>query len=153
MTDKGERSIWGRISTAELPEWLRDHFSDTQRYLILWIVIGILCGLVAVAFHLSIVTVFSFVWMVGENAGTLGLIGVMLAAVFGHLFVKYLLELRRWFRTGSEIPRWLQPAIGGFGVGLLEEAGFGEAVKSATGGIGMLLADNYMVEKVNINSR
>jgi CIC family chloride channel protein len=41
-----------------LPDYLRQHFSDKQRYLIIWILTGLACGLAAVAFHLSIDTVF-----------------------------------------------------------------------------------------------
>lgn len=48
--DKGRRFISGK-SLADLLRW---RLSDTQRYMLLWIVAGLACGVVAVAFHLAI---------------------------------------------------------------------------------------------------
>lgn len=39
-------------------EWLKDHFSNQQRFLFLCIICGVVCGLVAVSFHLCIEAVF-----------------------------------------------------------------------------------------------
>ena len=49
------------------PDWLRRRFSDTHRHTILWVITGIVCGFVAVAFHLSIDTIFHFVLGVAEH--------------------------------------------------------------------------------------
>ncbi len=43
-------------------DWLRARFSDSERFLILCVVAGVLCGLVAVAFHQSIHFTFEAVW-------------------------------------------------------------------------------------------
>jgi CIC family chloride channel protein len=53
MTEKKKRS---------LPDWMRRNFSDGQRFLVLCVVAGILCALVAVAIQVSIRKVFDLVW-------------------------------------------------------------------------------------------
>lgn len=50
--------IEGWKGKLTFPEWLRHRFSDTERYLIIWIITGVACGVAAVLFHQSI----SFVW-------------------------------------------------------------------------------------------
>ncbi len=54
---------------AELPfekrtlgDWLRAHFSEGQRFVILCLLAGLLCGLAAVGIHLSIHWTFESVW-------------------------------------------------------------------------------------------
>ncbi|MDF1826177.1 MAG: chloride channel protein [Verrucomicrobiales bacterium] len=43
-------------------EWLRNRFSEGQRFIILCLIAGLLCGLAAVGIHLSIHTVFDLAW-------------------------------------------------------------------------------------------
>ncbi len=45
-----------------LPDWMRQNFSDGQRFLVLCVVAGLLCGLVAVAIQVCIHRVFDLVW-------------------------------------------------------------------------------------------
>ncbi len=45
-----------------LPDWMRKNFSDGQRFLVLCVAAGLLCGLVAVAIQISIGKVFDLVW-------------------------------------------------------------------------------------------
>ncbi len=45
-----------------LAGWLRSRFSDAHRFLILCLIAGVLCGLAAVLFHLSIHWLFETVW-------------------------------------------------------------------------------------------
>lgn len=76
---------------------MRNRFSDNQRFLILCTVAGVLCGLAAVGFHLSIEYTFHFIW---DFAGSVGA-----ASGTNHI----------WF--------WLvmpfMPALGGLIVGLI----------------------------------
>jgi succinate-acetate transporter protein len=50
----------GKFSSPKfsIPEYLRRHCTDTQRYLIIWIITGICCGVATVAFHKAIEFVF-----------------------------------------------------------------------------------------------
>jgi len=48
----------GGFSIKNLPDWLRWRFTDAQRFLLLCIISGVLCGLAGVGFHLSIQWVY-----------------------------------------------------------------------------------------------
>lgn len=50
------------FSRRSLSEWLRARFSEGQRFIILCLVAGLLCGLAAVGIHLSIHGVFDLAW-------------------------------------------------------------------------------------------
>ena len=50
------------VKKRSLPDWMRSNFSDGQRFLVLCVVAGLLCGLVAVAIQVSIHAVFDLVW-------------------------------------------------------------------------------------------
>jgi CIC family chloride channel protein len=45
-----------------LPDWMRSRWSDTQRFAVLCVFAGLLCGLAAVAFHLAIHSLFHWLW-------------------------------------------------------------------------------------------
>ena len=45
-----------------LAEWMRSRLSDAQRFLVLCVLAGFLCGLTAVAFHFSIHHIFDWLW-------------------------------------------------------------------------------------------
>jgi len=49
-------------SRTSLAEWLRGRFNDGQRFLLLCIISGLLCGLAAVGFHLTIHHLFEWLW-------------------------------------------------------------------------------------------
>ncbi len=68
-----------RLRLSEIPEWLRAHFTDTQRYLILWILAGVLCGFTAVLFHLSIDALFAAVWTFASRLEGAGAAAAMIA--------------------------------------------------------------------------
>jgi chloride channel protein, CIC family len=51
------------------PEWLRLHFSDNQRYFIIWVIAGLACGLTAVLYHEAIVTLFEWVRALSKTLG------------------------------------------------------------------------------------
>ena len=113
----GEISGSGRRS---LPEYLRHHFTDTQRYLIIWIVTGLACGLVAVAFHKSIELVFDMVkelahWLGGGDSGK-ALVFIGLAPVVGGLISGLILTYGNPNAAGSGIPRTKAQYYRNFGV-------------------------------------
>ncbi len=45
-----------------LPDWLRRRFSDGQRFFLLCLLAGLVCGLAAVAFHWAIRHLFEWLW-------------------------------------------------------------------------------------------
>ncbi|MGD7654045.1 MAG: chloride channel protein [Verrucomicrobiales bacterium] len=45
-----------------LPDWMRKRMSDGQRFMVLCILAGFLCGLGAVAFHMAIHHLFEWLW-------------------------------------------------------------------------------------------
>ena len=47
------------FSFKNLPQWMRGRFDDGQRFLMLCICAGVLCGLVGVSFHLAITELFN----------------------------------------------------------------------------------------------
>ena len=47
---------------SSLPDWMRARLSDDQRFAVLCMLAGLLCGLVAVLFHLAIHHLFEWLW-------------------------------------------------------------------------------------------
>ena len=136
----GEISGSGRRS---LPEYLRHHFTDTQRYLIIWIVTGLACGLVAVAFHKSIELVFDMVkelahWLGGGDSGK-ALVFIGLAPVVGGLISGLILTYGNPNAAGSGIPRTKAQYYRNFGVIPLREAVYRFVVGTISVGFGMSL--------------
>ena len=67
-------------SKLSLPDWMRNRLNDGQRFLVLCIISGLVCGLVAVAFHLSIHTTFEFLWKTASGQSPVVFAIIMLAA-------------------------------------------------------------------------
>ena len=89
-----------------LPDWMRRRLSDGQRFLVLCVVSGLLCGLVAVAFHLTIHHLFTWLWHQAESRDPLRFCAILLAApTFAGLLVG--LAVRFWApeAAGSGIPQ------------------------------------------------
>ena len=63
MADRSSK----KPSLFGFPDWLRSRFSDTHRHTILWVITGVVCGFVAVAFHLSIDIIAHFVMGAAER--------------------------------------------------------------------------------------
>jgi CIC family chloride channel protein len=62
------------------PDWLSRHFSDSQRYFVIWVIAGLACGLTAVLYHEAIVTLFGWVRGFSERLGDGGTIAVLILA-------------------------------------------------------------------------
>ncbi|MEO7328370.1 MAG: chloride channel protein [Minicystis sp.] len=130
------RLYWVRVELRLVP-------TEAQRLFALTMVIGVVCGLVAVAFHLAIrlvehalieraLEVEGRSWMAWTIiTPTLGLAAAFVSVVF----TDSLLRLRAWFRRLKTIPPWAQPGVGGMVTGLLAVVAF-EALRSrgVTGG-------------------
>lgn len=89
-----------------LPEWMRARMDDQQRFLVLCIMCGLICGLVGVGFHLAIHGLFDFVWHLAKSQSFWGFIGIMLLApTLGGLLVG--LAVQKWAPqcAGSGIPQ------------------------------------------------
>lgn len=63
-----------------LPDWMRSRFSDTQRFLVLCVVAGLLCGVAAVTFHLAIDGLFHGIWNFASGRDPIEFAAIMLAA-------------------------------------------------------------------------
>ena len=108
---------------TELPRWLRYHFSDTQRYLILWILVGLICGLVAVAFHLSIQFTFQTIWNISQKYSIHGLPWLMIVfPTIAGLLVGIILHKLSPNSAGSGIPQTKKAYYLDFGVFKLRDA-------------------------------
>ncbi|MGA1204805.1 MAG: chloride channel protein [Opitutales bacterium] len=126
-----------------LPEYLRQNFTDTQRYLIIWIVTGLACGLAAVAFHKCIEFLFHLVqefavWM-GDGFGPMAYVYLGLAPVVGGAITGLLLVYGNPEAAGSGIPRTKAQYFRNFGFIPLREAVFRFVVGTLSVGMGMSL--------------
>ena len=91
---------------SSLPDWMRASLSDAQRFLALCVLAGLLCGLVAVAFHFTIHHLFDWVWKTAENSNPLGLCAVLLGApTFAGLVVGLVVRFYAPEAAGSGIPQ------------------------------------------------
>ena len=123
---------------------MRRHFSDTQRYLVIWGVTGVACGLTAVAFHLAIDTVFHTVFGFAERLSPEGptwrtaLLLVLLPA-FGGLVTGVLLARFAPDAAGSGIPQTKLRYHRDFGVFRLAEALWRFVLGTISVGFGMSL--------------
>jgi len=63
-----------------LPEWMRRRLTDGQRFMALCMVVGLLCGLAAVAFHLTIHHLFDWLWKSAVDQSPLGFCAILLLA-------------------------------------------------------------------------
>ncbi|MDP0491647.1 MAG: chloride channel protein [Verrucomicrobiota bacterium JB023] len=63
-----------------LPDWLRKRLSDRERFAALCVVAGLLCGLVAVAFHFSIHHLFHWLWHFAEGQDPVAFAVILISA-------------------------------------------------------------------------
>jgi len=141
MTNQKEGS--GRKLKWSFPDYLRLKFSDTQRYLIIWIITGIACGLAAVAFHKSIDLVFDGIRQLagGISGGTEWkfMLVIGLAPAAGGLITGLILAYLAPTATGSGIPQTKARYFREFGVFQLREALYRFLVGTISVGFGMSL--------------
>lgn len=95
-----------RPERRSFPEWMRARLDDQERFLVLCIMCGLICGLVGVGFHFAIHGLFDFVWWFARSQSFWGFIIVMLCApTLGGLLVG--IAAQKWAPqcTGSGIPQ------------------------------------------------
>jgi len=130
-------------SRQSLPEYLRQHFTDTQRYLIIWIITGLACGLAAVAFHKSIDFVFHLFLQIshafGEEKRVYFYLALGLGPVVGGLLTGLILTYVEPTASGSGIPRTKSQYYRDFGVIRLREGFYRFIVGTISVGSGMSL--------------
>lgn len=125
------------------PDYLRLKFSDTQRYVVIWSIAGVACGLAAVGFHQAIDGLFRLVqWFANEQSGGrywqfLILIG--LAPAVGGLISGIVLAKLAPGVAGSGIPQTKAAYYREFGVMRLRDAFYRFIVGSISVGFGMSL--------------
>jgi len=89
-----------------LPEWMRSRLSDAQRFLVLCVLAGLLCGLAAVAFHFSIHHLFEWLWEQASSRDTFWFCTILLAApTFAGLLVGLVVHFFAPDAAGSGIPQ------------------------------------------------
>jgi CIC family chloride channel protein len=89
-----------------LPDWMRRSLSDGQRFLVLCLVVGLLCGLTAVAFHLTIHHLFEWLWNQAEGRDPLAFCAILIAApTFAGLVVGVAVSRYCPEAAGSGIPQ------------------------------------------------
>lgn len=135
------RSILQKLQT--FPDYLRQHFSDKQRYLIIWIVTGLACGLAAVGFHLSIDTVFSavlaFARELGDGAEWKTYAFLFCMPIVGGLVTGWILCYLEPSAAGSGIPQTKAQFYRDFGRMRIREAFYRFVAGTISVGSGMSL--------------
>lgn len=89
-----------------LPDLMRRSLNDGQRFLVLCVLVGFLCGLAAVGFHYCIHQLFEGVWNLAARQKPLLFCGIMLAApTLGGLIVGLVVANLAPEAAGSGIPQ------------------------------------------------
>ena len=126
QTSPTERNPGGFFPTIKnLPDWLRWKFTDAQRFLLLCIISGILCGLAGVGFHLSIQWVYDH-WTGTFHAmqGWKKAVVMIGSPAFAGILVGFILQYLAPTAAGSGIPQTKQAFYLKFGYIDIREAFF-----------------------------
>lgn len=105
-----------RFSMRNMPDWLRVRLSTSQRFFVLCMIAGLLCGLAAVSFHLAIHFVFhslfTYALPVAQDLASVGARGwirfsiiMTLAPAIGGLIVGLIMHFIAPSAAGSGIPQ------------------------------------------------
>ena len=125
----------------QLSQWLRGRFSDSQRFMILCIVAGVICGLVGVAFHFSIEWIYHFFFQVHVDpetglAKSIPLWLLVGAPTLGGLIVGLVLDKMAPRAAGSGIPQTKEAYYNHFGLIRLRDGIFRFIIGSISVGMG-----------------
>ena len=137
---RGASNSMNRVS-HQLSQWLRGRFSDSQRFMILCIVAGVICGLVGVGFHFSIEWIYHFFFHVNVDPET-GLAEpipiwiLVLAPTLGGLIVGVVLDKMAPRAAGSGIPQTKEAYHNHFGLIRLRDGIFRFIIGSISVGMG-----------------
>ena len=94
-----------RFSLNNLPNWMRGRFDDSQRFLMLCICAGVLCGLVGVSFHLAITGIFEALFGFYQGLGIWAIPAMILSPALAGLIVGLMIRYVSPTASGSGIPQ------------------------------------------------
>ena len=102
-------------SILNFSDWLRDHFDDSQRFILVCAIVGMVCGLVAVCFHATIYWVFHLIVEFAKEQNSLIFSLLMgFTPVVGGLLVGFLIKIFP-NASGSGIPQTKAAYYNNFG--------------------------------------
>lgn len=110
------------FSFNNLPNWMRGRFDDGQRFLMLCVCAGILCGLVGVSFHLAITLIFDGLFSIYGDLGFWTVPAMVLSPAFAGLIVGLMIRYVSPTAVGSGIPQTKAAYYQKFGVIKVSEA-------------------------------
>lgn len=105
-----------RFNPNNLPNWMRGRFDDSQRFLMLCICAGVLCGLVGVSFHLAITSIFEALFAFYKGLGLWAIPAMILSPAFAGLIVGLMIRYISPTASGSGIPQTKAAYYQNFGV-------------------------------------
>lgn len=111
-----------RFSLNNLPNWMRGRFDDSQRFLMLCICAGVLCGLVGVSFHLAITGIFEALFGFYQSLGIWALPAMIASPTIAGLIVGLMIRYVSPTASGSGIPQTKAAYYQNFGVIKTSEA-------------------------------
>jgi len=133
---------------AGLGNWLRHHLTDAQRFYVLCILTGLLCGLAAVAFHISIHWTFDTLWhsfspseegsLLAGNVLGFALVMPLIPAL-GGLIAGIILYKFAPSAVGSGIPQTKAAYYNRFGIISIKEGGWRFLLGTVSVGSGISL--------------
>lgn len=104
------------FSLNNLPNWMRGRFDDGQRFLMLCICAGVLCGLVGVSFHLAITELFNGLFGFYQKLGVWAIPAMILSPALAGLIVGLMIRYVSPTAAGSGIPQTKAAYHQNFGV-------------------------------------
>jgi CIC family chloride channel protein len=123
-----------------LPDWLRVHLSDSQRYFIFWAIAGLLSGFAAVFFRLSIEGLLKSIKVFADGFGIVGSSAILIVSpAIGGLIAGLIILKIEPNAAGSGIPQTKARYYRNFGVFKLREAVWRFVVGAISVGSGMSL--------------
>jgi CIC family chloride channel protein len=105
-----------------LPNWMRGRFDDSQRFLLLCVCSGVLCGLIGVSFHLAITGVFNGLFNLYAGLGIWTLPAMALSPAVAGLIVGLMVRYVSPTASGSGIPQTKAAYYQNFGIIKTSEA-------------------------------
>lgn len=110
------------FSLNNLPDWMRGRFDDGQRFLMLCVCAGVLCGLVGVSFHLAITLLFESLFGLYESLGFWAIPAMIFSPALAGLIVGLMIRYVSPTASGSGIPQTKAAYYQNFGVIKTSEA-------------------------------
>lgn len=101
---------------------MRGRFDDAQRFLLLCICAGVLCGLIGVSFHLAITQIFDWLFNVYNGMGIWTIPAMVLSPALAGLLVGLMIHYISPTASGSGIPQTKAAYYQNFGVIKISEA-------------------------------